>query len=101
MGNTRFDPTTMPRQRLLYLHACTPSVFSEILGFTLIEPTRGYQVEITAEAQEWPYQTVHEALVDGWQVVQFPYLQAPFDDTDLDVVGYEFILQKLEVVRDR
>ena len=44
------------------------------------------------------YRTVHEAIVDGWQVVQFPHLQAPFDDRDLDVVGYEFIVQKLEVV---
>jgi hypothetical protein len=32
--------------------------------------------------------------------VQFPHLQAPFDDHDLDVVGYEFILQKMEVVQD-
>jgi hypothetical protein len=41
---------------------------------------------------------VHGAIVDGWQVVQFPHLQAPFDDSDLDVVGYEFILQKMEVI---
>jgi hypothetical protein len=47
---------------------------------------------------EWPYNTVHEAIVDGWQIVQFPHHQAPFNDRDLDVVGYEFILQKMEVV---
>ena len=56
--------------------------------------------EIIAEELDWPYQTVHEAIVDGWQIVQFPHLQAPFDDRDLDVVGYEFILQKMEIVRD-
>jgi hypothetical protein len=95
-----FSPSTLPRQRLLYLHARTPSVFSTILGFTLIEPVRGYQAEITAGEEEWPYQTVHDALVDGWQIVQFPHLQAPYDDTNLDVVGYEFILQKIEVVHD-
>ena len=55
-------------------------------------------MEIVAGELEWPYRTVHEAIVDGWQVVQFPHLQAPFDDRDLDVVGYEFILQKMEVV---
>ena len=92
------SPATKLRQRLLYLHARTPSVFSSILGYTPIEPIQGFQPEISAEEAEWPYQTVHEAIVDGWQVVQFPHLQAPFDDTDLDVVGYEFILQKLEVV---
>ena len=86
------------RQRLLYLHARTPNVFSGVLGYTPIEPVAGYRVGITAEEEEWPYQTVHDAIVDGWQVVQFPHLQAPFDDQDLDVVGYEFILQKMEVV---
>ncbi len=88
------------RQRLLYLHARTPSVFSEILGYTPVEPVRGYAAEITADVPEWPYDTVHDALVDGWQIVQFPHLQAPIDDRDLDVVGYEFILQKLEEVQD-
>ena len=34
------------------------------------------------------------------QIVQFPQLQAPIDDTDLDVVGYEFILQKLKDIHD-
>ncbi len=91
------DP--QPRQRLLYLHARTPSVFSEILGLTLIEPVAGFKVELSAEEPQWPYQTVHEAIVEGWQVVQFPHLQAPFDDRDLDVIGYEFILQKMEVVQ--
>ncbi len=86
------------RQRLLYLHARTPSVFSEILGYTLIEPVEEFQVEISGGEFEWPYTKVHDAVVDGWQIVQFPHLQSPYSDTDLDVVGYEFILQKMEVV---
>ena len=90
---------SQPRQRLLYLHARTPSVFSEILGLTLIEPVAGFKVEISSEEPQWPYNTVHDALVAGWQIVQFPHLQAPFDDRDLDVIGYEFILQKMEVVQ--
>ena len=89
-----------PRQRLLYLQARTPSPLSGIIGLTLIEPVRDCKPEIIAEEPDWPYQTVHDAVVDGWQIVQFPHLQAPFDDRDLDVVGYEFILQKMEIVRD-
>ena len=85
------------RQRLLYLHAKTPGVYSEILGLTLVEPVAGHQAGVEAQAPEWPYATVHDALVDGWQIVQVPSQQAPFDDADLDVVGYEFILQKMEV----
>lgn len=92
------DPVTTPRQRLLYLHARNPGVFSEILGYTLIEPTKGFKVELSAEEPEWPYRSVHDALVDGWHIVQFPHFQASFDDKDLDMIGYEFILQKLEVI---
>ena len=88
------------RQRLLYLQARTPSPRSGIIGLTFIEPIKGYKPEIVATDPDWPYETVHDALVDGWQVVQFPHLQAPFDDRELDVVGYEFILQKMEVVAD-
>ena len=87
-----------PRQRLLYLHARTPSVYSAILGLTQIEPVAGHKVEITATEQEWPYETVHEAIVDGWQIVQFPHQQAPIADRDLEMGGYEFILQKMEVI---
>ncbi len=90
-----------PRQRLLYLQARTPSVMSNIIGLTLIEPVAGFVPEIRAEsAPDWPYETVHDAVVDGWQIVQFPHLQAPFDDRELDVIGYEFILQKMEVIAD-
>jgi hypothetical protein len=88
------------RQRLLYLHARTPSVFSDILGLTRVEPVGGFRAEISAQVQDWPYSTVHDAVVDGWQVVQFPQHQAPFDDCELDLVGYEFILQKMEVIEE-
>ena len=91
-------PSAAPRQRLLYLHGRTPNVFSDVIAMTLIEPVRGYASEISAGEQDWPYSTVHDAVVDGWQIVQFPHQQAPINDRDLDVVGYEFILQKMEVI---
>ena len=90
----------MKRQRLLYLQARTPSVYSKIIGLTQIEPILDHRAEISAEEMDWPYETVHDALVDGWQIVQFPHHQAPVDDRDLEMVGYEFILQKMEVVSE-
>ena len=89
---------TQLKQRLLYLHSTSPDVFSNIIALNLVEPTKNATREITAEDPDWPYQTVHDAIVDGWQIVQFPYLQAPFDDRELDVLGYEFILQKMEMI---
>ena len=86
------------RQRLLYLHARTPSVFSD--GLTPVEPVAGFAVEISAQVQEWPSRTVHDALVDGWQVVQVPQYQAPFDDREPDVVGFEFILKNEDTIAE-
>ena len=100
MAMTSSEPSSSPspRQRLLYLHAKTPNVYSDVLALTQIEPIAGHRAGIAAEPPEWPYATVHDAIVDGWQIVQFPHQQAPYDDRDLDVVGYEFILQKMEIV---
>ena len=42
----------------------------------MIEPTEGYRAEIVAEREDWPYNSVHDALVDGWQIIQFPNIQA-------------------------
>jgi len=53
------EPLSRSLQRLPYLQARTPSVFSEIIGLTLIEPIKGYQAEITAIEEEWSYVTVH------------------------------------------
>jgi hypothetical protein len=90
----------MTRQRLLYLHAATPSIRSRVIGMALHEPVAGSVTEITPEAPgapwAWPYGTVHDAVVDGWQVIHFPQQLAPFDDREIDVLGYEFVLQKLE-----
>lgn len=85
-----------PRQRLLYLHASTPSVRSGVLAMTLHEPIPGWIAEIDPDPQEWPYRTVQDAILDGWQVIHFPDQRAPFEDREIDLMGYEFILQKLE-----
>ena len=85
------------RQRLLYLHAATPGLRSQVLGMALHEPVQGSVTEIVTVEQEWPYNTVHDAILDGWQVIHFPDQRTEFDDREIDILGYEFILQKLEV----
>ena len=57
------------RQRLLYLHALTPNIRSKVIGMALHEPVPGSITEITPES-EWPYNTVFDAILDGWLVVQ-------------------------------
>ena len=86
-----------PRQRLLYLHTRTPSVYGNVIGMAEHEPVAGFRDKLRTR-DDWPYATVHDAIVDGWQVVQFPYQMAPFHDREIDYMGYEFILQKIEEV---
>lgn len=87
---------THTRQRLLYLHTATPSIRSQVIGMALHEPVHGSVTEIMTEEQEWEYNTVHDAILDGWQVIHFPDQRTEFDDREIDILGYEFILQKLE-----
>ncbi len=86
-----------PRQRLLYLHTRTPSISAPVIGMAQHEPTPDGS-DTLRSVDEWPYETVHEAVVDGWQIVQFPNPMAPYDDRELNYVGYEFVLQKLEEI---
>jgi hypothetical protein len=84
------------RQRLLYLHAQKPSIRSEVVGIALHEPIAGSVTEIDPEAVDIPFKTVHAAIVDGWRVVHFPDQRGRFEDREIDVIGYEFILEKIE-----
>jgi hypothetical protein len=84
------------RQRLLYLHASSPNIRSKVVAAALHEPVPGSQTQIDPLAPELPYESVFEAILDGWRVIHFPDQRAPFDDREIDIVGYEFILEKWE-----
>ena len=88
------------RQRLLYLHAVTPSIYAGLVAAAVHEPVAGSVTEIDPEAGELPYRNVHDAIVAGWRVVHFPQQRAPFDDREIDLIGHEFILEKLEAYDD-
>lgn len=85
------------RQRLLYLHASNPSIRSPLVGTALHEPVAGSLTQIDPLAPELPYTCVHDAILDGWRVIHFPLQTAPFEDREIDVMGYEFVLEKMEV----
>jgi hypothetical protein len=84
------------RQRLLYLHAQTPSIGSGLIAATLHEPVKGGVSQMDPLQKDPTYQSVHEAIIDGWEVIHFPLQQAPIDDREIDILGYEFVLQKKE-----
>ena len=89
------------RQRLLYLHAVTPSIYASLVAAAVHEPVAGSVTQIDPEAADLPWRNVHDAIVAGWRVVHFPQQRAPFDDREIDLIGHEFILEKMEVYDGR
>jgi hypothetical protein len=84
------------RQRLMYLHAVTPSIYSGLCAAVLHEPVKGHYATMDPLQKDPEYKSVHDALQDGWRIIHFPLQRAGFDDREIDVLGYEFVLEKLE-----
>jgi hypothetical protein len=97
LASTSCSQSGRTRQRLLYLHAGSPSIRSNLIGYALHEPVSDSNTQIDPLAPENPYNCVHDAILDGWRVIHFPQQLAPFEDREIDIMGYEFILEKLEV----
>ena len=82
-----------PRQMVLYLYSKSTSMRSAIASWALYDPTVSY--EPTLPSQDAPYDSVIEAVNDGWRIVQFPRAELyQFSDVDNAYLGYEFILEK-------
>ena len=85
--------TSRPIQDLLYLHASTFSPASEVIAITLMEG--GKQQPVPDDAADWPYQTVLEAVADGWRIVCFPEMSlVTTSDSDLHGLGHLFVLER-------
>jgi hypothetical protein len=81
------------RQQLLYLQAGSTSPLSRVVGMALFVPGERHD-NYSLEAEEFPYQTVIQAVEDGWRIVQFPVPPTDFSDQAVDYVGFEFILER-------
>ena len=91
----------MLRQKLLYLQAESVSIRSLVIAMALHEPVSDSVTQIEPTGVDFPYATVHEAVIDGWRVVSFPSpKESATTDDDLTILGYEFILEKMEKFDD-
>ena len=86
------DPSLRKCQDLLYLQASTTSVAARVLGLSLLE--NGKLSDGPADPEQWPYQTVLDAIKDGWRVIQFPNLALLTDESRTYGLGCEFILER-------
>ena len=81
-----------PVQRLLYLQTNTTDLESPVLGMATVED--GVVNEGADDPDAWPYQTVLEAMVDGWHIVKFPELALAYLDPEYGGMKWECILEK-------
>ena len=81
------------RQRLLYLNTGNTGVDSQVLGMALVE--NGQILEGPDNVDEWPYNSVLEAMDDGWRVIKFPEMALLLQEDKTFGLGCEFILEKL------
>ena len=94
LRETLREPTSVSqtRQDLLYLQAIKTSITSSVIGMRIVE--NGEISDGPEDPKEWPYQTVLEAVRDGWRIIKFPELALLLDEKKTYGLGCEFILEK-------
>lgn len=79
-------------QDILYLHASLNSPTSDILAMRIVE--NGEVSDGPQDPDDWPYQTVIDAVRDGWHIIKFPELALMMDESRTYSLGFEFILER-------
>ena len=87
------DDDSPKQQRLLYLNTGNTGVDSQVLGMALVE--NGEILAGPDDVDEWPYNSVLEAMDDGWRIIKFPEMALLLQEDKTFGLGCEFILEKL------
>ena len=66
------------RQDVLYLWTLFSSVTSKVNGMALVED--GEVKACPEDPEDWPYQSVLEAMNDGWRIISFPNMALMMDE---------------------
>ncbi len=84
------------RQKLLVLYTHSPDLNSKVVAWSLFDGTTTEQPS-TASADEPPYESVTDAMRDGWRVIQFPqqFPAYPGMEYHTSYLKFEYILEKL------
>lgn len=83
-----------PRQLVLYLYSKSTNMRSPLASWMLYDATKPQ--EPTLPSKKAPYESVLDAVADGWRIVQFPEAKLyRYDGVDNDYLGFEFILEKM------
>ena len=80
------------RQLVLYLSSQSTNLRSPVSAWVLYDATQPHDPQ--PPSHKSPYNTVLDAIADGWRVVQFPISKLYDYRDENDYIGYEFILEK-------
>lgn len=85
------------RQKILILYSHTPDLNSSIGGWAVYDGT-GKEHHTTGDSAEPPYNSVLDAMKDGWRVIQLPLQFPAYPGMELSTsyLRWEYILEKLE-----
>ena len=85
------------RQQILLLYAGTSCLSSKVVGWSFYDGT-GKGDEKYESFETPPFETVLDAMKDGWRVIQVPVLTPPLPghEKKADYLKFEFVLERLE-----
>jgi hypothetical protein len=92
LDRAKEDTNSSTNQRILYLQTHTTDIEGPVIGMSIVE--EGEVHEGPADPDDWPYQTVLDALNDGWRVIKFPELSLAYLEPDYGAMKWEFVLEK-------
>lgn len=85
----------MQRQKLLFLYLSNSAPDARTIGWSIYDGTGQSKPPVEVDAPP-PYQSVLEAMLDGWRVIQVPTLHPdmPGREYHTDYLKYEFVLEQ-------
>lgn len=81
------------RQDLLYMQTLFSTVTSKVNGMAMVED--GQVKTLPDDPEQWPYQSVLEAINDGWRIISFPNQALMMESSQTYGMGCEFILERI------
>ena len=88
------DVVNSEKQTILYLYSKSTNPRSPIGAWAMFDAT--VPDEPILPSQDAPYNSVLDAVRDGWRIVQFPRPELyNFTDVENAYLSYEFILEKI------
>ena len=87
----------MPHQQLLFLSVANPNPASTVVAWSHFDGT-GRTHAMAGDSDVPPYETVLDAMKDGWRVLQAPPLApaAAGQEHQTSFLRFEYMLEKLE-----